>query len=156
MPLLVPPVLPVLKALRAPRVRSAIRVLRTSRVPHLAHRGSATILRTWRAGAAPEVLALARAPVRSATCRRTRPRVGSPRDKNSRPWATVRGTLTPSSLVLAVTRVHRVAQVLQVPRVLPPPRALLVKVVNQQTRPQATKGRHRSRLRLGLLPTRSP
>jgi hypothetical protein len=163
MSLLAPRVLPDLKGPRAHRVPSAIRVLRTSKVPRLAllaHRGSVTILRTWRAGVAPVVLARARARalLRSASCR-TRPRVGSPRDRNSRPWATVHGTLISSSLALVVTRVLQVLRVLQVPQVLQvlrAPRALPVKAASRQTRPQATKGRHRSRLRLGRLPTRSP
>lgn len=150
MSLLVPRVRRDLKAFKAPKVPSAIQVLRTSKSPRLAHRGSVTILRTWRVGAGPAVLVLgqarARALLRLATCR-TRPRDGSRRDRNSRLWATARGTLTHSNLALVVT---------QVPQVLRLPRALLDMAVSRQTKPQATKGPHRSRLRLGLLPTRNP
>src|SRR5689334_2849514 len=85
MSLLAPRALLVRKALiKAPKVPLAIRVLRTTKVRRLARRVSVISPRTWRAGAAPEVLGLVLdpAPVRSVVCR-TRLQGGSRRqDRN--------------------------------------------------------------------------
>jgi hypothetical protein len=135
----------VLPALKVPKVLSVVhRVFRASKARRLAPRVSVTSLPIWQAGAAPGVLALVLD--RSVACR-TLLRVGFRRDKSFRPWDTVRGIPTHSSLALVLRRV---------PRVLRAPLGLLAKVVSRQTRRRATKDRHRSRLLLAPLPTRSP
>ena len=147
--------LKVPRAPRAPKVRSVIPALRTSKARRLVRLDLVTIRRTWPAGAAAELPVLVLAPARSVACR-TRLRGGSRPGRNSLLWDTARGLLIRSSLALAVTRVPQFAQVPQAPQVFPAPRVPLDKAGSRQTKLPTTRVRHKSPLRLDLPQTGSP
>ena len=163
MSLLARPVLLDLKVPRALKVRLVTPVLRTSKVlrpvhlVRLARQASATSRHTWQAGAVPVALGPVPVLALSVACL-TRLRGGSRPGKNSLLWDTVLGTPMVSNPalvvppVLPVLRAPQVVQVVRVARVRP---ALLDKAGSRQTNPPMTKARHRSRRRLGPLPTGS-
>jgi hypothetical protein len=142
--------LPVLRHPKLPKVSRALLAPRINRVRHLVAPVSATSLRIWRVGVAPEAPAPALVPARLAACR-TLPRAGSRRVRTFLPWAL--GTLTRSSPARVVSKVLQAVRVL--PLVLPPLLALRVRVVSRQIRLRATRVRPRSPPRLGLRRTGS-